>query len=180
MAARKAASVLPEPVGAAISVGRPALIAAQASVCAGVGAGKARANHAATAGWKSPSRSAATRSLSARANPRDGRAARAAVFRSADAVGGAMNLSRGSREAAEQNENLPYSEREGNPTGRVADSGWAARGRGRRGARAGNRHFLAFSAVSDHPSGKGKDEPARAGFWHGCRGSGLKAGASRE
>ena len=53
IAARKAASVLPEPVGAAIRVWRPALIAGQASACAGVGALKLPANHAATAGWNS-------------------------------------------------------------------------------------------------------------------------------
>jgi len=37
MADRKAASVLPEPVGAAISVCRPAAIAGHAAACAGVG-----------------------------------------------------------------------------------------------------------------------------------------------
>src|SRR5277367_6185233 len=51
MAARKAASVLPDPVGAAISVWRPALMAGQASAWAGVGAAKLSANHPATAGW---------------------------------------------------------------------------------------------------------------------------------
>src|SRR4051795_1708498 len=51
MADRKAASVLPDPVGAATSVCRPARIAGQASSCAGVGPGKADENHAATAGW---------------------------------------------------------------------------------------------------------------------------------
>ena len=40
IAARNAASVLPEPVGAAIRTFRPALIAGQASACAGVGAAK--------------------------------------------------------------------------------------------------------------------------------------------
>ena len=50
IAARNAASVLPEPVGAAISTWRPAWIAGQASACAGVGAAKLRSNQAATAG----------------------------------------------------------------------------------------------------------------------------------
>src|SRR2546430_10573290 len=50
--ARNAASVLPEPVGAATSACRPALIAGQASTCAAVGAAKAEENHALTAGWK--------------------------------------------------------------------------------------------------------------------------------
>src|SRR3984957_11933226 len=48
----KAASVLPDPVGAAISVWRPALIAGHASACAGVGEAKLSANQFATAGWK--------------------------------------------------------------------------------------------------------------------------------
>ena len=38
IAAMNAASVLPEPVGAAISTLRPALISGHASACAGVGA----------------------------------------------------------------------------------------------------------------------------------------------
>ena len=51
MAARNAASVLPEPVGAAISACPPPAIAGQASSCAGVApAGKVRENHAWTAG----------------------------------------------------------------------------------------------------------------------------------
>ena len=50
MAARNAASVLPEPVGAAISTCCPAWIAGQASACAAVGAAKLRSNQAATAG----------------------------------------------------------------------------------------------------------------------------------
>src|SRR5262245_43688072 len=53
IAARNAASVFPEPVGAATSAWRPALIVGQASTCAGVGAAKAEENHAPTAGWKS-------------------------------------------------------------------------------------------------------------------------------
>src|ERR1700726_4043357 len=51
IAARKAASVLPDPVGAAMSVWRPALIAGHASACAGVGEAKVSANQLATAGW---------------------------------------------------------------------------------------------------------------------------------
>ena len=50
MAARKAASVLPDPVGAAISTCRPAWIAGHACACAAVGAAKLRSNQAATAG----------------------------------------------------------------------------------------------------------------------------------
>jgi hypothetical protein len=51
MAARKAASVLPDPVGAAISACRPLAMAGQASICAGVAPfGKVLANHAWTAG----------------------------------------------------------------------------------------------------------------------------------
>ncbi len=49
IAARNAASVLPEPVGAAISTSLPDWIAGHASACAGVGAGKVRPNHADTA-----------------------------------------------------------------------------------------------------------------------------------
>src|SRR5277367_2894441 len=51
IAARKAASVLPDPVGAAMRVWRPALIAGHASACAGVGEAKLSANQLATAGW---------------------------------------------------------------------------------------------------------------------------------
>src|ERR1700722_19815814 len=53
IAARKAASVLPDPVGAAMRVWRPALIAGQASACAGVGEAELLANQFATAGWDS-------------------------------------------------------------------------------------------------------------------------------
>ncbi len=53
IAARKAVRVLPEPVGAAIRVGRPAWISGQARRWASVAAGKAAVNQAATAGWKS-------------------------------------------------------------------------------------------------------------------------------
>src|ERR1700677_320539 len=61
IAARKAASVLPEPVGAAMRVWRPALIAGQASACAGVGEAKLSANQSATAGWNRVSRPVAGR-----------------------------------------------------------------------------------------------------------------------
>src|ERR1700722_16446137 len=47
----KAASVLPDPVGAAMRVWRPALIAGHASACAGVGGAKLSRNQFATAGW---------------------------------------------------------------------------------------------------------------------------------
>src|SRR5690348_6907834 len=66
MADRKAASVLPDPVGAATSVWRPARIAGQASSWAAVGLGNAEENHAATAGWKS---SCTPRILRARRGP---------------------------------------------------------------------------------------------------------------
>src|SRR5690348_16147809 len=52
MAARNAASVLPEPVGAAISTSRPDWIAGHARTCASVGASNADSNQAETAGWK--------------------------------------------------------------------------------------------------------------------------------
>src|ERR1700729_2582128 len=61
IAARKAASVLPDPVGAAMRVWRPALIAGQASACAGVGEAKLSANQFATAGWNSISTPAEVR-----------------------------------------------------------------------------------------------------------------------
>src|SRR5262245_30633540 len=51
MAARNAASVLPLPVGAAISAWLPAWIAGHASACAGVGAANVCRNQRATAGW---------------------------------------------------------------------------------------------------------------------------------
>src|SRR5215216_3604925 len=47
-----AARVLPDPVGAAISVCRCLLISGHACSCGSVGAGKLRANQRATAGWK--------------------------------------------------------------------------------------------------------------------------------
>src|SRR5919197_1786206 len=47
---RNAASVLPDPVGALISVCSPVAIAGQASDCAGVGVANARSNHSRTCG----------------------------------------------------------------------------------------------------------------------------------
>src|SRR5215216_4208239 len=52
MAEKNAARVLPDPVGAAISVCRCFLISGHARNCGSVGAGKLRANQRATAGWK--------------------------------------------------------------------------------------------------------------------------------
>ena len=52
MTPRNAASVLPEPVGALISVCVPEPIASHALSCTPVGAGKALRNQPATAGWK--------------------------------------------------------------------------------------------------------------------------------
>src|SRR5918998_6715582 len=52
MPTRKPASVLPDPVGAAMSVSRPAAMCAQPCAWAGVGPSpKRRANQVATAGW---------------------------------------------------------------------------------------------------------------------------------
>src|SRR2546425_2546501 len=52
MHTRKAARVFPEPVGAAISVSRPAAISRQPPVWGAVGpSGKVRSNHVRTAGW---------------------------------------------------------------------------------------------------------------------------------
>ncbi len=51
MADRNAASVLPEPVGAAISAFWCCEVACQACDCADVGALKRDVNHSATAGW---------------------------------------------------------------------------------------------------------------------------------
>ena len=52
MQTRNPASVLPDPVGAAISVSRPAAMWAHPASWGGVGpSGKRRANHSATAGW---------------------------------------------------------------------------------------------------------------------------------
>ena len=56
MHTRNAASVLPDPVGAAISVCRPAAISAHPPACGSVGpAGNRRPNQAATAGWNDSS-----------------------------------------------------------------------------------------------------------------------------
>ena len=58
MPVRKAASVLPEPVGAAISVSSPAAIAGQPSAWGSVGpSGNRRPNHVRIAGWKEASAS---------------------------------------------------------------------------------------------------------------------------
>src|SRR5205085_5564361 len=52
MHTRKAARVLPEPVGAAISVSRPAAISVQPPACGGVGPSwNRRSNHVETIGW---------------------------------------------------------------------------------------------------------------------------------
>ena len=48
--ARNAVSVLPEPVGAQISVCSPAAMWGHPSICGGVGAGNDDANHSRTAG----------------------------------------------------------------------------------------------------------------------------------
>ena len=52
IAARKAASVLPDPVGAASSACEPLRIAGQACACTGVGSPRSLRNQRATAGWK--------------------------------------------------------------------------------------------------------------------------------
>src|SRR5215471_5631192 len=55
MQTRKAARVLPDPVGAAISVSRPAAISVQPPVCGRVGpSGNRLRNQVWTAGWKVP------------------------------------------------------------------------------------------------------------------------------
>ncbi len=60
MAARKAASVLPEPVGASSRVEAPSRMEGQPCTWAGVGAANAARNHAwVAAGWKRPSGSGA-------------------------------------------------------------------------------------------------------------------------
>src|SRR5436190_7987481 len=51
MAERNAARVLPEPVGAATSTCRPALMAGHACACASVGRGKRSLNQRSTEGW---------------------------------------------------------------------------------------------------------------------------------
>ncbi len=54
MATRKPASVLPDPVGAAIRVSWPDAMSGQPWDCGAVGpSGNRRRNHSATAGWKS-------------------------------------------------------------------------------------------------------------------------------
>ena len=51
MHSRKAASVLPEPVGADTSTSRPAAISGQARACAAVGSPNRSRNQASTSGW---------------------------------------------------------------------------------------------------------------------------------
>ena len=51
MQARNAASVLPEPVGAEISVVRPARMCGQPCSCGSVGVPKRWTNHSCTSGW---------------------------------------------------------------------------------------------------------------------------------
>ena len=51
MQARNAESVLPDPVGAEISVVRPARMCGQPCSCGSVGVAKRRTNHSATSGW---------------------------------------------------------------------------------------------------------------------------------
>src|ERR1700722_7831938 len=72
IAARKAASVLPDPVGAAMRVWRPGLIAGHAWACAGVGEAKLSANQFASAGWNRVSKLADTRGA-AEPSPAPGR-----------------------------------------------------------------------------------------------------------
>ncbi len=55
MQARNAASVLPDPVGAEISVLRPARMGGQPSVCGSVGVPNRWTNHSRTIGWHQPS-----------------------------------------------------------------------------------------------------------------------------
>ncbi|HEX2564783.1 MAG TPA: hypothetical protein VHK25_12750, partial [Acidimicrobiales bacterium] len=56
MATRKPASVLPEPVGAAMSVSKPAAMSGHPWACGSVGpSGNRRSNHVRTAGWNSAS-----------------------------------------------------------------------------------------------------------------------------
>src|SRR5256885_15524518 len=52
MAARNAANVLPEPVGAAISALRPAWMSGHARCCGSVGSRKRDSNQRSMAGWK--------------------------------------------------------------------------------------------------------------------------------
>ena len=57
MHSRNAASVLPEPVGAAINTSSPAAMRGHPSRCGGVGpSGKRRRNHVPTAGWNPSTR----------------------------------------------------------------------------------------------------------------------------
>src|SRR5213593_706619 len=67
MAARNAASVFPDPVGASTSADSPAAIAGQASSCARVGDANVASNQARVAGWKVASGSVPTRKRLGRA-----------------------------------------------------------------------------------------------------------------
>ncbi len=55
MAARKAASVLPDPVGAKISVDAPATMRGNPCTCAGVAPANDASNQARTGAWKAAS-----------------------------------------------------------------------------------------------------------------------------
>src|SRR5215472_1665659 len=75
MQTRKAASVLPDPVGAAISVCRPAAISAQPPACGGVGpSGNRLANQVRTAGCRIPITGLQYRSPRSMSPPGRGRA----------------------------------------------------------------------------------------------------------
>src|SRR5262245_21545897 len=87
MQTRKAASVLPVPVGAAISVSRPCAIAGQPCAWASVGPpGKRRSNQARTAGWKEASASMAGANV---ARPRGENQAKSRLPAKSGSVGGA-------------------------------------------------------------------------------------------
>src|SRR5262245_8894509 len=75
MQTRNAASVLPEPVGAAIRVSRPAAIWAQPPAWGSVGpAWKRRSNQARTAGWKGAAAGIAEQLYAHSPSPGTGRA----------------------------------------------------------------------------------------------------------
>src|SRR5689334_3672023 len=84
MAARKAASVFPEPVGAAITTLRRALINGHASACAGVGAAKVSSNQAATAGKNKDSERISNLNERRRAPLNSNRADRYGAYRGRD------------------------------------------------------------------------------------------------
>src|SRR5262249_13367225 len=90
MQTRKAASVLPVPVGAAISVSRPCAIAGQPCACASVGPpGKRRSNQARTAGWKEASASMAAANVARRTGENQAKSRRTRPRGGGGAVGGA-------------------------------------------------------------------------------------------